>query len=110
MPSETVPDQATSMRELLKRVAKGISLEKAFDSVYFGDDIEFPNPRGMDLTELYDLKVQVRETFEAYEKDKKTWQQKQDKKRMDDLINSEVKKRLLEAQNKPVEPASTNPS
>lgn len=111
--SETVPDQGSDVRQILIAHAKGVQLDKAFDPVYLGEDQEFPNPRTLDLTELQAMKSQVNDVFSRYEKDKKTWEDRREKKRIDDLVNSEMKKRLdgiPAAEKKEPKGSSTNPS
>lgn len=87
-----------------------MQIDKSWTPTYFGDEVEFPNPRTLDLTELADLKTKVKETFEKYKKDAKTWSDKQEEKRINDLIESEVKKRMQGIEKETPTASSTNPS
>jgi len=56
MPSETVPDQSLTMRQILDRYARGLPLD--VKTPIWEDDDEFnplPDPRTLDLTEKQEL-------------------------------------------------------
>lgn len=54
LPSETVPDQTMSMREIVSRFARGLPIEGAKNPVY-NDDMDLPDPKKLDLEELWQL-------------------------------------------------------
>jgi len=53
-PSETVPDQAMSIREILDRYAKGLPLSGARVPVFDEED-DMPDVRGLDLAERQEV-------------------------------------------------------
>lgn len=50
-PSQTVPDQTMSLKELLNRYAKGQPFENTKEPLFYGDDGEGINPATLDLSE-----------------------------------------------------------
>lgn len=58
-PSKTVPDQTMSLRELLERYSRGIPLTSGGEPIYHGDEIEMPDIKKMDLSEIADLRERV---------------------------------------------------
>lgn len=53
--SLTIPDATMSLRELLDRYARGLPVNGS-EPVYHGDEVEIPNLKAMDLTEIHELK------------------------------------------------------
>lgn len=66
-PSMTVPDQTMSIRTILERHSRGLPIGGSMD-VYYDEDDTMPDYRTLDLTEIVDLKQEVKETFEKYKK------------------------------------------
>lgn len=54
-PSQTVPDQTMSMRELLDRYARGLPLAGAKEPMYYGEE-DLPDLHRLDLAEIQELK------------------------------------------------------
>lgn len=63
MPSETVPDQTLSIREILERYARGLPLDGQRVPIYDEDD-EMPDPKHLDLAERQELKEQYAEEIQ----------------------------------------------
>lgn len=53
--SETVPDQSLTVREILKKYASG-TLDDIASEAFYNDDDDLPDLRGLDITELYQMK------------------------------------------------------
>lgn len=79
-PSKTIPDQTLSLRELLDRYARGIPIEGEKTPIYHGDEIEMPDLKTMDLSEIAELRERItadikeqqeKLQMERYEVDKK---------------------------------------
>ncbi len=72
-PDQTIPDQAMSIKEILKRYARGLPVEQ-FKPNYEDDDVStddfLPDPRTMDLAERQEFEEMIREEF--YEISRKT--------------------------------------
>lgn len=51
LPSETEPDQAMSVREIISRYARGVSLDVKTYEPFYSDD-EIPDIQSMDLEEI----------------------------------------------------------
>ncbi|WP_373755077.1 hypothetical protein [Jeotgalibaca porci] len=58
LPSMTVPDQAMSIEEILVRFASG-TLPDVMHNIEYSDDM--PDLRGLDISELMDMKKQAQE-------------------------------------------------
>ncbi|WNK14087.1 MAG: hypothetical protein [Microvirus sp.] len=62
LPSETIPDQNMSIREILSRYARGLPIEQNIPS--YQEDEEYndlPDPRTLDLTERQELDKRIRQ-------------------------------------------------
>jgi hypothetical protein len=66
-PSETIPDQAMSVRELLTRYASGHSLGGSKEPIYEGEDGDGIDPRRLDLAERQELEIQARQELAEIE-------------------------------------------
>ena len=53
--SHTVPDQALTVREILEKFASG-TLDEIAGEPFYNDDDELPDLRGLDITELEQMK------------------------------------------------------
>lgn len=60
-PSETIPDQSLTVREIMQRYAQGLPLEGERVPVYNGEDIDLPEFQYLDLAEREEYKNRVRE-------------------------------------------------
>lgn len=66
MPSETIPDQSKSIREILDRYTRGLPLEARtpiWDDYADENDV-VPDPRTMDLSERQEFAQQAKEELE----------------------------------------------
>lgn len=69
MPSQTVPDQTMSLKELLERYARGLPIDGDNFPVYNGDDEYLPDLKKMDLSEIADLKEEVQNAIKEQKAD-----------------------------------------
>lgn len=58
-PSQTVPDQTLSLKELLDRYARGLPIVGEKFPIYNGDEEDLPDLKKMDLSEIADLKEKL---------------------------------------------------
>lgn len=81
-PSQTVPDQSMSLRELLIRYAKGLPLEGAKTPIWEGEEGFERDPETLDLAEREELAEKARQELkEINERIKKKVAEKKAKKR-----------------------------
>lgn len=66
-PSMTVPDQSMSIKTILERYARGLPVGGRLDEYYDEDDI-MPDYRTLDLSEIQELREEVKITFEKHKK------------------------------------------
>lgn len=66
-PSMTIPDQSMSIRTILDRYSRGLPVTGRTDE-YYDEEDTMPDYRTLDLTEIDDLKQNVKETFEKHRK------------------------------------------
>lgn len=93
LPSKTIPDQSMSMREIIERFAKGLSMDNARVPLYDEED-DMPDIRTLDLAEIEEYKNEyIARMADVHEKDSRAKKALADKKRLDE-IEAEVKKRL----------------
>lgn len=59
-PSQTIPDQALSVRDLLSRYASGQPLGGGKEPIYEGEDGDGIDPRRLDLAERQELEIEAR--------------------------------------------------
>lgn len=73
LPSLTLPEQSLSVKEILAHHTRGIPIDIGKVPIYHGDDVEFPDPRKLDLSELQqireDFQREIAETKAKYEKE-----------------------------------------
>lgn len=63
-PSLTQPNEVLSIKELLARHLKGIPVDSSFgEGTYLGDDLDIPDIRSMDLSEIEDMRDQYRDAI-----------------------------------------------
>ena len=55
-PSQTVPDQTMSIKEILERYAKGLPIGGGLEPIYEEDDTNGINPRTLDLVDIQEIK------------------------------------------------------
>lgn len=81
-PSQTIPDQSMSLRELLIRYAKGLPLEGAKTPIWEGEEGFDRDPETLDLAEREELAEKAREELkEINERIKQKVAEKKAKKR-----------------------------
>lgn len=56
LPSLTIPDQSLSVRDLMERQSRGLSLSGVKVPIYHGEDEFLPEYKNLDLSEREDLK------------------------------------------------------
>lgn len=66
-PSLTVPDQTMNIRTILERYARGLPIGGRTD-VYYDEEDTMPDFRTMDLSEIQELREEVKTTFEKHKK------------------------------------------
>jgi hypothetical protein len=66
-PSQTIPDQSMTVRELLTRFASGMPLTNGKEQIYEGEDGDGIDPRRLDLAERQELEIQARQELAEIE-------------------------------------------
>ena len=95
LPSQTIPDQTLSVRELLVRYAKGLPLDGMKQPIWEGEDGDAIDPRRLDLAERQELEIQARQELAEIEerlKSKKveTTKAKLSKEQIQDIESQDV--------------------
>lgn len=67
LPSQTIPDQTLSVRELLVRYAKGLPLDGQRQPIWEGEDGDAIDPRRLDLAERQELEIAARQELAEIE-------------------------------------------
>lgn len=63
LPSKTVPDQSMTIREIINRTRKGLPVTGVRVPVYNEtEDGVMPDLRNMDISEIHELKMRIRQT------------------------------------------------
>lgn len=65
--SQTIPDQALSVREILQRYANGLPLGGSNEPIYEGEDGDGIDPRRLDLAERQELEISARQELAEIE-------------------------------------------
>jgi hypothetical protein len=93
-PSQTVPDQTMSIRELVRRYASGLPLGGSKEPIYEGEDGDGIDPRRLDLAERQELEIAARQELAEIETRLKstriTTEQKLSKKDIEDIQSQDV--------------------
>lgn len=66
-PSQTIPDQSMSVRELLERYANGLPLAGSKEPIWEGEDGDGIDPRRLDLAERQELEIAARQELAEIE-------------------------------------------
>jgi hypothetical protein len=66
-PSQTIPDQALSVREILQRYANGLPLGGTNEPIWEGEDGDGIDPRRLDLAERQELEIAARQELAEIE-------------------------------------------
>lgn len=99
-PSKTVPDQALSIEEVMKRLMAGIPVNSAREVVFNGDDVDLPDLERMDLSERHDYIKGVQDALKAAQKKRDEIAQFKQEKRNNRLIELAAEKKYKEQQQK----------
>jgi len=93
-PSQTVPDQALTIREILKRYASGQPLGGGKEPIYEGEEGDGIDPRTLDLAERQELEIAARQELAEIEKRLKsttiTTEQRLTKEQIQDIESQDV--------------------
>jgi hypothetical protein len=93
-PSQTVPDQALTIREILKRYASGQPLGGGKEPIYEGEEGDGVDPRTLDLAERQELEIAARQELAEIEKRLKsttiTTEQRLTKEQIQDIESQDV--------------------
>lgn len=63
-PSQTVPDQTMSIKEILERYAKGLPIGGGLDPIYEEEETNGINPRTLDLVDIQEIKAYNKKNIE----------------------------------------------
>lgn len=96
LPSQTIPDQSMSLRELLDRHARGLPL-LGREPIYHGEDMEMPNLATLDLAEQQQMREELRE-YTKLQRDKLTEQLAERKKRFAEEAEAKKKQQWADFQ------------
>jgi hypothetical protein len=66
-PSQTVPDQTMSIREILRRYGQGLPLGGSKEPIFEGEDGDGIDPRRLDLAERQELEIAARQELAEIE-------------------------------------------
>lgn len=73
-PSETVPDQALTVNEILERFSRGMPVTGTRQPIYHGDEVFVPEFKTLDLADIEEMRDAARNTLKdgetAYERRK----------------------------------------
>ena len=86
-PSETVPDQTMTMREILTRYAKGLPIDGAKTPLWEDGEGFAKDPDTLDLAEREELATQAREELQQINERIKASQAKRDAKNKQKIID-----------------------
>jgi len=93
-PSQTIPDQTMSIRELVRRYASGLPLGGNREPIYEGEEGDGVDPRRLDLAERQELEIAARQELEEIEarlkSTKITTEHKLSKKDIEDIQSQDV--------------------
>lgn len=65
MPSETIPDQTLSVKEIMDRFVRGLPVQGAKVPIYEGDESDLPDLSRMDLTERHETIERIKNEVET---------------------------------------------
>lgn len=105
LPSMTIPDQSLSVKDILKRYARGLPLyQNPQQPIYEGDEMELPDLRKMDLAEIQELREYTQEKIKTTRENLEQQARKLREKELQDY--NEWKKTRQEQKTNPAEPAT----
>lgn len=95
-PSETIPDQSMSVKEILNRYAKGLPLHSNKQvGEYYGDDQYYPDLARLDLSEKQELYRENQAKIRSLQKLMEEDEQKEKQKKVE-AAREEYRKKLRE--------------
>lgn len=99
--SLTVPNQAISVREIIRRFQQGLPLEGVINQqpIFEGEE-EIPDFKGMDYTDLDDYKQNIAETLKKVQEDEKKQAESKRQSEYEKAISKAVEERLAEQNRK----------
>lgn len=93
-PSQTIPDQTMSIRELVRRYASGLPLGGSREPIYEGEEGDGIDPRRLDLAERQEIEIAARQELAEIESRLKsttiTTEHKLSKKDIEDIQSQDV--------------------
>lgn len=92
LPSKTVPDQAMSVREILSRYARGLSLGGSRTPVFDGDDSDFPDLEKLDKVERLEVIRRVKAEYDTIQKNAMKDRADRERRAMKDLFRKEFER------------------
>jgi hypothetical protein len=81
-PSQTIPDQALSVRDILQRYANGLPLGGTNEPIWEGEDGDGIDPRRLDLAERQELEIAARQELAEIEDRLKSKQAEKSKSKL----------------------------
>lgn len=102
--SLTVPNQAISVREIIRRFQQGLPLEGVINKepIFEGEE-DIPDFRGMDYTDLEDYKQNIADTLKKVQEDERKQAEQKRQTEYEKAIAKGVEERLAEENGKAVE-------
>lgn len=97
--SQTIPNQAISVREILRRFRSGLPLEGVVTSKPVFEEEEIPDFKKMDMTELDEYKERIKNTYEEYQNHLKDEENNRKKAEFDKKVEDEIEKRTQQGKN-----------
>jgi len=92
-PSQTIPDQTMSVKEILSRYSRGLPLEGNKTPIYNGEEI-IPDLRRMDLSEIQEMQ-QENQRYITEETEKiETEQREKKRKKKYEEIETELREKI----------------
>lgn len=67
MPSQTIPDQSLSVKQILERYTSGRPIGNVYTPIYDGEDFDMPDPRTLDLAERQELAQEYKDELRDIE-------------------------------------------
>lgn len=99
--SLTLPDQALTAMEILKRYANGMPLNVPVKrTAFYGEDVYVPDTKRMDLSEIHDMKNDIASAIKLREEEAKEQLEKTRKKQADLRMEKVIQQRLQEERKK----------
>jgi len=86
-PSQTIPDQSLSIKEIMDRYAKGLPIGGGLTPIYEEDETSGINPRTLDLVDLQEMKMHNEQRIKnLQEKDKYEKNKEKNKKNSEKTV------------------------